>query len=105
MKPDVLLPLFKYFHGESESDCPYKHGSNAGMWWFGEKMIYDQTKDNNDFFDRFKRILVEAIEEGCCHDRLINESLSLDQRTIIFYLDLWHGKWFPYDDRRVIDTY
>ena len=105
MTSEELLSLFKYFHGESEEDCPFEHGSKEGMWWFGERMIYDQTINFPDFFSNFKEQLATAIKDGQCSGRLIDESLSLDQRTIIFYLDLWHGKWFPYDDWGVIDTY
>ena len=75
------------------------------MWWFGEKMIYDQTKTFPDFFDNFRNNLIKCISEGGCSGRLVDDSLSLDHRTIIFYLDLWHGKWFPYDGWSVIDTY
>ena len=103
MIPKALLTLFKYFHGEEES--PFKPRSNEDMWWFGEKMIYDQTKDDPDFFNKFRHNLEDALEQGHCRGRLVDDSLSLDQRTIIYYLDLWHGKWFPYDDWGVIDTY
>ena len=103
MTPEKLLTLFKYFHGEEE--CPFEQRSNESMWWFGEKMIYDQTKTIPDFFDNFRNKLIICISEGGCSGRLVDDSLSLDHRTIIFYLDLWHGKWFPYDDWSVIDTY
>lgn len=103
MTPEKLLTLFKYFHGEEE--CPFEQQSNEGMWWFGEKIIYDQTTDRPNFFENVRNQLIECISEGGCTGRLVDESLSLDHRTIIFYVDLWHGKWFPYDDWSVIDTY
>ena len=103
MTPEKLLTLFKYYHGEEE--CPFEKRSNDGMWWFGEKMIYDQTQTHPDLFSHFKEHLISAIKEGRCRGRLVDESLSLDQRTIVFYLDLWHSKWFPYDSRDVIFTY
>lgn len=102
MTPENLLQLFKYYHGEEE--CPFESRSD-GIWWFGEKMIYDQTKNHPDFFSHFKEQLISAIKDGHCRGRLVDESLSLDHRTIIFFLDLWHGKWFPYDNWDVIDTY
>lgn len=104
MTPDKLLTLFKYYHGEDE--CPFERTSTDAMWWAGEQMIYNQTREQPDyFFPHFKELLKEAIKDGHCRGALIDESLSLDQRTIIFYLDLWHGKWFPYDDFDVIFTY
>lgn len=103
MTPVELLTLFRYFHGEEES--PFEYRSNEDMWWFGEKMIYNQAQENPDFFSNIRHDFEEALKQGHCQGRLVDETLSLDQRTIIFYLDLWHGKWFPYDDWSVIDTY
>lgn len=102
MTPDKLLTLFKYYHGEDV--CPFEERSNDAMWWAGEKMIYDQSAGPG-FFSHFKGMLKEMLDKGTCSGRLTDESLSLDQRTIILYLDLWHGKWFPYDEWDVIETY
>ena len=102
MTPEELLTVFKYYHGEDK--CPYK--DNVGwLWWHGEKMIYDETKSSPDFFPYLKNELIDALEKGQCLGPLLDESISLDQRAIMFYLDLWHGKWFPYDDFDVIFTY
>ncbi len=103
MIPEELLKLFKYFHGED--DCPYQEKSNNAMWWFGEKMIYDQTLTFPDFLEGFQSRLEEAINEGHCSGQLMDQDIPIEKRTIIFYLDLWHGKWFPYDDWSVIETY
>lgn len=103
MTPEKLLTLFKYYHGEEES--PYEQRSNEDMWWFGEKMIYDQTMEHPGFFSKFRQDLEDALRQGHCSGRLVDETLSLDQRTIIYYLGLWHGKWFPFDDWSVIESY
>ena len=103
MTSDTLLTLFKYFR--SEKVCPFEEKSNDAMWWHGERMIYEQTQEWPEFFSNIQKQLKDAINNGNCSGRLVDESLSLDQRTIIFFLDLWHGKWFPYDDWSVIDTY
>lgn len=104
MTPEKLLTLFKYYHGEDK--CPDEYiGTSSRLWWGGEKMIYDETKSSPDFFPYLKNELIDAIEKGHCLGPLLDESISLDQRAIMFYLDLWHGKWFPYDDKDVIFTY
>ena len=57
------------------------------------------------FFQRLKESLEEAIASDECTGVLIDSSIPIDKRTIIFYLDLWHGKNFPYDDRDVISQH
>lgn len=103
MTSDLLLTLFRFFHNEEE--CPFEPQTTDAMWWSGEKMIYDQTKNDPYFFGRIRQRFEDAFKEGHCNGALADESLSLDQRTIIFYLDMWHGKWFPYDDCSIIKTY
>lgn len=103
MTPEKLLTLFKYYH--QEEICPFERPSNSALWWYGEKWIHNHCVCHPDFFQKFRDDLINAIANGHCTGPLVDETLSLDQRTIIFILDLWHGKWFPYDEFDVIFSY
>ncbi len=103
MKKEELLGLFKYYKGEEE--CPYEKGSKEGMWWEGERMFFVSFVEDEGFLRRMIDRLKDAIKEGRVTHPLDDERMGIEQRANIFYLDLWHGKWFPYDDRDLLFDY
>lgn len=103
MDKKTLLSLFKYYKGEN--DNPYMDNKNACMWWYGEESLMSLCNGNWEKFDDIKKMLEEAITKGHVSDMLIDESIGIDKRTIVFYLDLWHGKHFPYNSLDEIFNY
>ena len=103
MTRDELIKQCRYYKGEEE--CPFDGSSIEALWWSGEKLLSDNVSCDKNFFQRLKQSLEEAIASDDCTGVLIDNSISLEKRTIIFYLDLWHGMNFPYDDRDVIYQY
>lgn len=103
MKKSDLLELFKYYKGEKEN--PNEPGSVSALWWGGEKALFELCANDTGKFDHIKEDLKQAIKDGYVSGPLNDDSISIDQRTVIYFLDLWHGKWFPYDNLDVIFTY
>ncbi|MBQ9212343.1 MAG: hypothetical protein IJ150_00155 [Bacteroidales bacterium] len=103
MKKTDILKYCKYYHGEKEN--PYKKNTTNAIWWNGEQILCNETKNDKDFFYRLINRLQNAIKEKHCTGILVDESIPIEKRTIIYYLDLWHGRFFPYDSFDVINTY
>lgn len=103
MTREELIKLCRYYKGEDEN--PFDGGSIDALWWSGEKMLADNVSCDERFFQRMKDSLEEDLAAGDCDGVLIDSSIPIEKRVIIFYLDLWHGKWFPYDDPEIINRY
>lgn len=97
---------FKYFRGEKEN--PFvQRDENAAMWWSGEKLFYDSIsqEDGDRFIADMTKWYEEAMEKDDLYDIHRNKAMSKKDHVLLFYLDLWHGKWFPYDSWDVINLY
>jgi len=95
--------ICKYYHGEDSP--PHNADKNYKLWWGGEKLFVANYTDDEEFFTRIKESFAEADKGGHLSGPLIDASIPLDKRILIFYLDLWHGKWFPYDSYDEISNY
>lgn len=104
MKAKVLTELFKFYKGEKENPFA-KDKSQEAMWWDGEKSLYDKVVNDNNYWERLSDTLKQAIKEKGVSNALVDTSIPFDKRVIIFYLDLWHGKWFPNESLDVIFDY
>lgn len=102
MKEAELIKLCKYYNGESE--CPYPD-PNSSLWWGGEKQFVDTCLKNEDFFEHVRRLYLDALEKRQVSHMLVDMSIAENKRVLIFYLDLWHGKWFPQDSLDAIFDY
>lgn len=96
--------LYKYFKGEPENPFTGKDQLSA-KWWDGEKSFHYKTQDDANFIDTVGKMLKDAIDANDVNGVLIDESVDINKRILIFYLDLWHSKWFPYDDLDLIFKY
>ncbi len=103
MTTKQLQCLFKYYNNEEQ--CPYEANSNEQLWWNGEKALLERYQQDSSFWERIIVSLKEAIMDGKCTGILTDTSLPIEQRAIVFYLDLWHGKNYPYDDLDLIYKY
>lgn len=103
MNTNDLLANFKYYHLENEK--PKDMDDTASLWWDGEKNLLEQSKNDSSFLTRLENNYSKYLDEGALHGILKDTSQPLTKRLIIFYLDLWHGKWFPYDNLDIIHTY
>lgn len=97
---------FKYYHGEEQNPFADKD-KNAAMWWSGEKLFYDtiSREDGDGFVNNIKKSYEKALTYNDTSDIHKDPSLSKKDHILLFYLDMWHGKWFPYDDFNVINQY
>ena len=97
---------FKYYHGEQDNPFIDKN-KNAAMWWSGEKLFYESIKREEG--DRFIKSIARDFENALSHNslkgKLLDKSISKKDRILLFFLDLWHGKWFPYDNHDEIVYY
>lgn len=103
MTKEELIEQCKYYNGEEE--CPYEDGSNGALWWNGEKCLLDSISCDENFFYRLVDLYKEALASGDCSGALVDQSFPIEKRVILFFLDLWHGKNFPYDSLDVINHY
>ena len=103
MTLDELIKQCRYYKGEEE--CPFDRGSIDALWWGGEKMLADNVSCDERFFQRLKDSFEEEMAAGDLDGVYVDSSIPLEKREIIFYLDLWHGKNFPYDDLDIIRQY
>lgn len=89
---------FKYFNGEEEN--PYKDDGNASLWWDGEKSFYEKltAPGGDSFIERLRDNYDAAFLRGGVSGLLADESVPKETRLLVSYLDLWHGKWYPFDD-------
>ena len=60
---------------------------------------------DENFFYRLVDFYKEVLASGDCSGALVDQSFPIEKRVILFYLDLWHGKNFPYDSLDVINQY
>ncbi len=103
MNKNSLLALFKYY--KMEESNPSKANTDAALWWEGERVFATKCINDDSFFDRVKGLLQEAINNKEVNGTLADSSIDINKRTIIYFLDLWHGKWYPYDNLNRIFTY
>lgn len=75
------------------------------MWWDGKKSFNDRAQGDAEFIDTITTMFKDAINANSVSGILTNESIDISKRVLIFYLDLWHSKWFPYDDFDLIFEY
>lgn len=98
---------FKYYNLEEEN--PFRENvGNASMWWDGEKLFYEnisRERDGNAFIARIQKSYGDAKARGELSGIHLDPSVAERDHLLVFYLDLWHGKWFPYDDLDVINDY
>ena len=97
---------FKYYHGEEQNPFAGKD-ENKSTWWEGEKLFYDSI--SRSFGDEFiKNIMKEfenALSDNVLSGKLLDKTISKKDRALIYFLDLWHGKWSPYDNSDEISQY
>lgn len=95
MKKEDLLALFKFYKGEKSNPYIGKDSMKA-KWWEGEKAMITIAIDNRKW-QFIANSLKEAIRNNEVSGALIDSSIPIEKRIIIYFLDLWHGKWYPYD--------
>lgn len=97
---------FKYYHEEGQNPFTGKD-ENAAMWWEGEKLFFDSIsrKDGDVFLDNITEMYENALTYNDTSEIHRDKSMSKKNHILLFFLDMWHGKWFPYDEWDVIKKY
>lgn len=103
MKKETLFSLFKYYHGEKEP--PEEYNRVQALWWEGERQLAQKITDNPEYFETILNAYRDAMKEKSLSGILADRSLDERKRAIIFYLDLWHGRYYPYDSLDLIFEY
>lgn len=103
MKKDTLLPLLKYYH--EEKDPPPEFNRVQTLWWEGERTLVETISKDPSFFERLLEVYRKALKEKNISGKLADESIDERKRAIIFYLDIWHGRYFPHDSLDLIYQY
>ena len=101
---EKLLQNFKYYKQEKEN--PFKvTDANAAMWWDGERVLFENAQSDPEYLGRLNNEFDEALAAGACSGVLVDEKVAREKRAIIFFLDIWHGKFFPYESANQIKQY
>ena len=98
-----IYPHLKYYRGENEP--PSNYSNMQKKWWYGERRFIEEVANDRNFLSRWKDFYQKELRAGHLSGKLVDTGLEDIQRLIIFYLDLWHGKWFPYDSFDLIFDY
>ncbi len=102
----------KYYKGENYNpyDVPLeqeqpKH-DYRGLFWYLESMYVQETEQDIGFHERFFNEIKEYIENYPDEDGIyFNPNISMDEKSVIYYVDLMIGKWRPYDHDAAFATY
>lgn len=103
MTKEELLQICKYYKGEVQSDKNMDYMWRR--WWAGEELFVSNCLDDPGFFSRMRLSFEEALSNDWLQGVYLDNSISIEKKIMIYYLDLWHGKWFPYDSSDVIMSY
>ena len=96
MTTQEILKHFKYYKGEKKNPFIEKD-KNSALWWDGEKTFYERVANDSKFYENVVALLEKAIQSNHVSGPLIDDNKPMVEKAILYYLDLWHGKWFPYD--------
>lgn len=97
--------LYKYFKGEKQSPFDHQKEKNKDFFWYIESMHFKNSKHGNNFHSGLVDSLRGYIEYNKNEENILtDESISIDKRALIYYIDLMIGKWLPYRDS-FIDEY
>lgn len=98
-----IFNYLKYYRGEKEP--PSNLDSLQKKWWFGERQFMEDVSHNSNFLTQWKALYYKELKAGNLSGKLVDCETDETQRIVIFYLDLWHSKWFPYDSFDLIFDY
>ena len=104
MTAQEILKHFKYYKREKENPFEGKD-DNASLWWGGEKTFYEHVANDSRFYENVAASLEKAIQSNYVSGPLTDSNKPMVEKVILYYLDLWHGKWFPYDSLDKIYDY
>ena len=92
--------IYKYYKGEKEN--PFKSKDVlSSRWWEGERMYHEGGEGHPDLHVSYESKLKEYIKKGYVSGPLIDESIPIEKRALLLFLDLWSGKWFLYEDNPI----
>lgn len=93
-----LILVCKYYKGEERNPFEDANGPKS-MFWDLERMFVNNTLRNEAFYwgmiEDVERYIESHSDEK--NDLTDPNKYTLEQKAIIFYLDLMIGKWMPHD--------
>ncbi len=95
MEREDLLSLFKFYKGEETNPFTGKEPMKA-KWWEGEKALLE-TAIEGKRWEVIVDSLKEAIRDKEVHRTLADDTIPIENRAIVYYLDIWNSRWFPND--------
>ena len=98
-----LMPLLKYYKGEEAP--PDAFNPVQSLWWEGERSLVGHVENDDGFYNRLLTTYREALENNAVSGILADKKIDENKRAIVYYLDIWHGQYYPYDSLDLIYQY
>ena len=97
MKQDYSL--YKYFKGEEKAPTTNLNEDYKDLFWYIESIHYNQCQSNSKFHQNLIEELEKYLEttQSTENNALNDNSIPIEKRALIMYVDLMIGKWRPYD--------
>ena len=92
MNREEALNLCKYYKGEETNPFDHKKEYAKSIFWDAEQMYVVNCTHDDDFHERMKKSLLDALSKNQLRGTLVDESVSLDKRALILYIDLLHAR-------------
>ena len=112
MKEVDIKQYCKYYKGEDTNPYEVPLGQEKprqdyrGLFWFVESMYVKETEQDIEFHKRFFNEIKEYTEDNPDDESIyLNPNISLEEKSLIYYVDLMIGKWCPYDHAAAFATY
>ena len=102
MTKEELLQLCKYYKGAD--DCPFKHGDPKALFWSIEMQYVRNAMDSIDFHNSWILEAESYMENFKDNENVITgNSITIEQKGIILYIDAMISKWMPYDEGTIFE--
>lgn len=79
MNKEKLMPLLKYYHGESKP--PEDYNKVQQLWWEGEKLLIEKVERDASFFKRVLSQYREALDANGVSAVLADKKVDEDKRA------------------------
>ncbi|ATA74691.1 hypothetical protein ACILDT_09695 [Capnocytophaga canis] len=86
----------KYYKKEKQN--PFIDSDKLkARFWEGEKIFCEECEVNEKYYNIMLKELNLSIRKGNVTGKLLSPSMPIEEKVILFFIDLWNGKWFPYE--------
>ncbi|WGU68267.1 hypothetical protein QIU18_00275 [Capnocytophaga canimorsus] len=91
----------KYYKREEQN--PFIDSDELkARFWEGEKTFCEMCENNHNYYSIVLNELNLSVKNGEVTGKLLDTSTSIEDKVILFFMDMWNGKWFPYDIEAIL---